>query len=395
LKILPRLLSCPRCQQLYFSPKRSPEALLSGPLLANLNAMMHKIQESVHSCLWLCPHKSIGRHVAGELFRQLAPIARHNHVVAFQPCDDDPKCHLDVISDVLHEPSIRPVSNPIAEGSEPRTTFTLRTAIRLYDKEIGSEDSLQIAPSIFTAKDVKHALCKLKIPICRHLSLSDETVYNHFQPNCLLFTRLDGRYRPCICSRSHGRSYHFKRCMTCNAQGCLTDFGYKAWEYNNLGRKWLVLGLMICRRLGALLDGPTEPAWTCHTFSQSEIRSLPRIYREWTELMHQLRILTDQELDAKRSSKIWSTVNNLRRALSSGKQTEYVEEESVMRGARLAYQEHCHTEADTIKPSVLLTKSWMNESQRDKALLDSPPPYAVAATSLDFADEHNKTRRNT
>jgi hypothetical protein len=357
---------------------------------------MPKIQESVHGYLWLCPHKSIRRHEAGDFFRQLAPAARDNHVVTCQPCNN-PKCRLDIIPDVLQEPSIGPVSNPIAEGSEPRTTFTLQTTIRLYDKEIGSEDSLHIAPSIFTAKDVKHALSKLNIPICTHLSLSDDTVYNHFQPNCLLFTRLDGRRRPCICSKSHGRSYrsHFKRCATCDAQGCLTDFGYKAWEYNKLGRKWLMLGIAIYRRLGALLDGPTEPAWTCHSFSRSEIRSLPRIYREWTELMHQLRISTDQRLDAKRNSKIRSTVNHLRLALSSGKQTEYVEYESVMRSARLAYEKNCHTEADTIKPSVLPTKSWKTESQRDKALLDSPPPYAATAKTLDFADEHNKTRRTT
>jgi hypothetical protein len=346
------------------------------------------------SRLWLCPHESVDQHEALEFFQILAPNPNRNEATAFKP-SQSAECNRGFAHEVVQLGPEAAQSSLIASaGPRPRSSFTLRTAVHLLNAELGSRDPVLLAPQVFTAKFVRDALSTYDLPICSHLRLSSSLVSDQFRSDCLMLSKLDGRYRPCVCSKtkSHQRSgyFHFKQCPQCVKPGCSTTFGFRAREFQQKGKKCLLLSLTIQRQLGNLLD-PLDVGWQHHAFDSKQISGLPSVYRRWLKHRETLR----HSWETSRTS----TVNRLRRLLHETcfhwRQPEWIENRSLMQDYRLYHHLRYDLTLADLKHNAAPHSKKQDEGgipifephQEDSG---PPPPYSATYRSSETCSTERK-----
>lgn len=331
-------------------------------------------QPDLSNGLWICPHRFVNdEEDALKLLSSIAPEARRKHSEPFQPCSV-----LECIQRTGYYIIRLP---PLPHLSSPRETFTLRTGMSLLNAEIGSGDSLSLASTIFTKGRVQQALLGLDLPICNHTRISDKLVLDHYQPKCLIFAKLDGRFRPCVCTRADPKRRplgdHFKPCPKCETQGCSTTFGFRAEEHECDGRRYLNLTIHFYRRLGAL-DGSTPLDWTCHSSKASVLRTLPDMYLKWVRSRRSQ--IPPHEVHHQHSSKHTALLNHVAEmfhaTLTNIRPPKYVEDEQAMRSARESYFKRRNAEQG---PWHTDAKSQGGEETgtTHRNMLDDPPPYVA------------------
>jgi hypothetical protein len=334
--------------------------------------------------IWLCPHRSLKHHEARKYLQTIAPIPNPDVTVHISPC---PRwsCRAWVQHQVTHVPVVPDESTTKSHLSLPkRSDFTLSTLFRLCKIEIGNADAHVVASHRFTPERVKHALSKLNIPACNHVSLSDRFVRDHFQPDCLLLKTLDRRYRPCICSTSSWPSpvRHSKRCLKCRDQNSFTLIAFQAQESENLGRKYLELCLTLQRHLGSLPHGPSEAGWTCHALNVHQLDLLPLVAQEWLAVVAQQARSARLEGDPGTPSIYNQFRNFLRFALFQRKAFACVEDEELLDDCKTRKERKYH-----LTPEIVLKqkdppgKHESGEETLQKHSLpeeQAPPPYTEA-----------------
>jgi hypothetical protein len=82
-----------------------------------------------------------------------------------------------------------------------KTAVRFYTILELLKAEVGSQDSLSISRAYFTVERIRQIFLSIRVPICKHIRPSDCFVADHFQADCLMLRKLDGRYRSCRCGR--------------------------------------------------------------------------------------------------------------------------------------------------------------------------------------------------
>jgi hypothetical protein len=170
--------------------------------------------------------------------------------------------------------------------------LALLNVIHLFEIE-EVQDSVKTLKSRTTA-DYLHTLIRhLRLPLCRHLCLSDLLVGKTLPlPNELLG---EGRFCECVDDAipwpprfRHLLSCRaYAACPACHAEGSYTAVGLHALDREDCATK-LLFRLVVFRELGCAMD-ESEPDWKCHAFSSTILADALENWVSWMQYVEDKR----------------------------------------------------------------------------------------------------------
>lgn len=201
--------------------------------------------------LWLCPHRSLSINSARKIFSSTAP-----NTIRLIPHCHPTTCHSDITT--------------LVETSDASPPFyTLRTFISLIT--IGTTSSAKALKSLRPTLPkflIKQLLPHLNIPICRHLSLSNNAVAHIYKPRRVTLMEEEPIYR---------------FCRPCTNLDVGSGFAFVENPYPHIPstetNPTFNLAIEIVRSVGTLSD-PTDPHWNLRALPP-DMDSLADRWSEW------------------------------------------------------------------------------------------------------------------
>jgi hypothetical protein len=222
--------------------------------------------------IWLCPYVSNTLEQARILLLYKPPDASHGYMEEIRTCGN--ACNGNMNARVIHY-----LTEPPA--------LSIMNLIRLFEVE-EVRDFVKTIKSRTTADYLHTVISNLRLPLCRHLYVSDLLVGKTLPlPN-------DVSTRESACPCSEGaipwppRFRHFLSCpryavcQACHTEGSYTAVGLLAMNNEKHGAAKLFLQLAVFRELGCVMD-ESEPGWKCHALSSSTLADAQENWVRWIQ----------------------------------------------------------------------------------------------------------------
>jgi hypothetical protein len=221
--------------------------------------------------IWLCPYVSNTLEQAKTLFLYKPPDAKHGYEERIRACGD--LCYWNVDTRVVHY-----LTEPPA--------VAVRNFIRLFEME-EVRDCVKTLKSRTTVDYLHNAISNLRLPLCKHLCLSDllagktlplpnDVIREGWRCGCPDGAILSSpRFRHLLSCRV------YTVCQACRTEGSYCAVGLIATKCKGDAAK-LYLTLEVWRELGCAMD-VSDPGWECHALPSSTLADVQEDWVRWVQ----------------------------------------------------------------------------------------------------------------